>query len=294
LRAADGKITSFDVPGAGPAGTIPTSINARGEITGFYYDAGFLVHGFVRAADGTFTTFDGPLPNSTQPISISENGQITGSYVAPTNGFSFESGFVRARDGTITIFDAPGAGRAFTGTFPQSISPDGVITGGYIGSPILGAPQAGFVRAPDGTITTFNGPAAGIAPSTATSPQSINPSGEITGWYADGNGVQGFVRASDGTITSFDAGPQGTNPTSINPSGEVTGWYADGNGVHGFVRASDGTITSFDVGPHYTFPVSINPRGEIAGWYYDAGFLIHSFLRKPDREGSKQESDDGQ
>src|SRR5690242_18083295 len=46
--------TTFDPPGA--VGTAPESIN-NGVITGNYYD-GSEYHGFMRAADGTITTFD--------------------------------------------------------------------------------------------------------------------------------------------------------------------------------------------------------------------------------------------
>ena len=68
---------------------------------------------------------------------------------------------------------------------------------------------------------------------------SINPSGEITGWYADASRAHahGFLRAADGKITTLDVGSTGTTATSINPSGEVTGWYFDANFlVHSFLR----------------------------------------------------------
>ena len=118
------------------------------------------------------------------------------------------------------------------------------------------------------TITSFDAP-----DSTGTFPQSINPRGEITGYYNDSGGVgHGFVRDQRGTFTSFDVIPFG-----INPAGEITG--SDGAG-HGFVRDQRGTITSFDPpGSIGTSPVSINPRGEITGWYIDSGGLFHGFVR---------------
>lgn len=133
-------------------------------------------------------------------------------------------------------------------------------------------------------IITFDAPG-----SLATVPASINPSGDITGYYVDAsnNTYHGFVRVADGTIMTFDApdaGTHGTFPVSVNPSGEITGYYY-GESVfitHGFLRNSDGTFTSFDVGPNtQTFPASINPGGEITGWYSDAGFP-HGFLRAAD------------
>jgi hypothetical protein len=46
------------VPGAG--GTEPGTINPSGAVSGGYFDPSGLYHGFVRAADGTITTFDIP------------------------------------------------------------------------------------------------------------------------------------------------------------------------------------------------------------------------------------------
>src|SRR5271154_2575905 len=51
-------ILPFDVPGA--QGTQPQAINAGGTVTGYYYDASFVIRGFLRAPDGTFTTFAAP------------------------------------------------------------------------------------------------------------------------------------------------------------------------------------------------------------------------------------------
>jgi len=51
VRALDGTITTFDVPGAetGPfQGTIPLANNPAGAITGYYIDASNVTHGFLR------------------------------------------------------------------------------------------------------------------------------------------------------------------------------------------------------------------------------------------------------
>ncbi len=69
-----------------------------------------------------------------------------------------------------------------------------MITGYYSDSIQL----RGFVRASDGTITTFD-----PLGSTNTIPGGINDWGVITGTYNDGSQQRGFVRASDGTITTL-------------------------------------------------------------------------------------------
>ena len=45
--AADGKIKTFEAPGA-VQGTVGLSINAAGDIAGIYVDASAVFHGFVR------------------------------------------------------------------------------------------------------------------------------------------------------------------------------------------------------------------------------------------------------
>src|SRR6266851_3892017 len=86
--------TTFDVPGA--AGTIPLSINPAGQITGAYFDANFVDHGFLREKDGTIITFDVPDSFDMFPQSINPAGQITGSYLPKVGGIS---GFLRKKDG---------------------------------------------------------------------------------------------------------------------------------------------------------------------------------------------------
>src|SRR5207249_12043628 len=70
------------------------SINQTGAITGSYNDARGVSHGFLRAPDGAFTTFDAPgagtgLGQGTVALSINRNGAITGSYLDATGNHGF-------------------------------------------------------------------------------------------------------------------------------------------------------------------------------------------------------------
>jgi Protein of unknown function (DUF2924) len=56
-QARAATIITFDVPGS--SGTFPAAINPEGVIRGSY-EASFVSHGFVRAHNGTLTTFDPP------------------------------------------------------------------------------------------------------------------------------------------------------------------------------------------------------------------------------------------
>ena len=112
----------------------------------------------------------------------------------------------------------------------------------------------GFVRAPDGEMTTFDVPGAGTGA---------------------GTGVGfGFV--------------QGTLPLGNNLEGVVPGIYVDQNNAsHGFLRSINGKMTTFDVpgagtgANQGTFPCTNNVEGAIAGFYIDAKNVLHGFLRRP-------------
>jgi uncharacterized membrane protein len=127
LRSRDGIFTSFDVPPSiivpAPIRTSATSINAAGAVTGNYAnETDFIRHGFVRAPDATFTTFDVPGAVNTFPNSINPAGTIVGSYDDLNRQ---DHGFVRFSDGTITKFDGPEATR----TILYDINAAGVVTG---------------------------------------------------------------------------------------------------------------------------------------------------------------------
>jgi len=299
---------TFEAPGADTTagsfnGTFAFSINSAGAIAGEYVDASSVSHGFLRARDGTFTTFEAPGAdttagsfNGTFAFSINSAGAIAGEYV---DASSVSHGFLRARDGTFTTFDAPGAGTgAFQGTIASNINPAGTIEGVYIDA--SGADHD-FVRAPDGAITTVDAPGAGTGPGQGTfacTRDCLNPAGTITGPYADASFViHGFVRAPDGAITTFDAPGagtgafQGTFPEGINRAGRIAGEYVDASNVsHGFLRAPDGTFTTFDVSGagtgsgQGTIPNSNNAADAITGYYVDASNVAHGFLRTAPRK----------
>jgi hypothetical protein len=306
LRAPDGTFTIFDNPGAGACsascgtigngqGTRAYAINPSGQIVGFYTDNSARCHGYVRAANGTFTQIDapdagtGPFPQGTfpselTPMGINPAGAIIGFYV---DASSVQHGFVRAPNGIITEFDPTGS--IFTD--PNAIDELGAITGFYFDANFVGH---GFLRAPNGTITSFDAPGADMTPGSGngTFGVGLTPNGKIEGVYVDIKGVlHGFVRSTDGTFTTYDApgagtgAGQGTLPESNNTPGAITGQYIDGNFVnHAFLRDKQGSFSSFDVpgtgtgAGQGTIPVDNNNPGAITGEYIDGGNVIHGFL----------------
>jgi hypothetical protein len=247
------------------------------------------------AREPKFTTINPTDSTYTLPQDINPAGAIVGVYFDPSN---LSHGFLLAPDlTTFTEIDVTGAGTGSNqGTYAGGINPAGTIVGFYIDASNV---YHGFVRALDGAITTFDAPGAcSSGPSCSyegTVPESINPAGEITGYYVDAGVVyHGFVRDPRGRIMTFNArqagtgNGDGTEAYSVNPAGEITGYYIDANNVsHGFLRARDGAITTFDAPDAVTSPYqgtaaySINPGGVITGAYYGESVVVHGFLRTP-------------
>jgi hypothetical protein len=267
-------------------------------IAGHWGDANANSHGFVRAADGTITSFDAPDASTgsgkgTFPESINTAGVIAG--YCNCGG---EHGFVRSASGTITNFEAPGA----SGTLAFSINTDGATAGYYFDASHV---YHGFVRSADGTITSFDAPGAGTNESTVVAQGTfalrINADGVIVGYYVDASdGYHGFVRSADGTITTLNAPGAGTGTSSatgyslgtkalsINDDGVIAGYYIDASEVyHGFMVSASGTITTFNApgagttAATGTFPVSINDNGVIVGYYSDPNDVYHGFQLTP-------------
>lgn len=272
VRKSDGTITAFDVPGA--LETLPVAINSNGSIAGSYVDVSYVFHGFLRAMDGTMTTFDFPGPScqcgstvgmnevgtivgwsytgafirapdgsfmtfdvagiSAFPSSINDFGAITGQY----NDHGCDRGFIRNSGGVVTTFEIPNlpCGFDFGAGFKINNS-------GYIAGSVLNSTQTstiGFLRAPDGTSTTFFAFHADIPGPEFTLVLGLNSLGQIAGngsvqsnvaFLSNGAaklGVKFYFRDSDGSITAFSVpGCQAGWVAGLNDAGLVAGVCAD-------------------------------------------------------------------
>jgi hypothetical protein len=233
VRAKQGSFTTFDAPGSGSVlgpiySSLPPSINPAGAIAGTYRDASGNEHGFLRANSGALTTIDVP-GASTEVLAINPSGVIVGDFCDQTTCFT---GFIRFRNGSITTIDTPGSLACGGASIPTGgINPAGAVAGAT--SDPTCSVGLGFLRTPDGTITTFS-PAAGQNVF-FVQPTAINPAGSITGYFGIPNGA--FLRTPDGAITMINVSASLTFPSAINPAGAIVGIYYDANGVqHGFLR----------------------------------------------------------
>lgn len=95
MRDPNGKITSYDVPGAGKGpfqGTAFVSINPSGTVVGQYIDSNNVYHVFRLRPQGAVTKFDAPNAGTgtgqgTFGYNINPSGEIAGQYGNTGNGF---------------------------------------------------------------------------------------------------------------------------------------------------------------------------------------------------------------
>lgn len=245
-----------------PLNTQATAINDSGVVVGQSVGTAF-----VRTPDGNMTNFAINGANVITPTGINSSGVVTGSY---EDANRVMHGFVRDATGAITTFDAPNAClTSHNGTWPTGINAGGVVTGYYYTSAGQTCLAHGFVRAVDGTITSFDVPNA-----FQTLALGENDKGEIVGeWFGTACDRCAFVRSPEGKITTFKVpGAYNTFAFAINGKGDVTGYYQDGYPQytpHGFIRQRDGQYTTFDHpnvqagGATYSF--AINDNGTVAG-----------------------------
>ena len=215
---------------------------------------------------------------------------------------SFSSAQTAAREARLVEFDAGVSSpdcAPLCGTVAYDNNDLGEIVGSYTGTNIV---PHGFLRLPNGQITLFDAPGAGLGPglNQGTAAIAINDLGEIAGQFQDSNYVfHGFVRYPNGAFTTFDepnAGTQanpsqsffpGTMAFNINLRGTTAGIYIDASNVqHGFIRSPANTFTSVDpTGSVFTFvceETCLNLDGTITGAYADSSGAMHGFVRYAD------------
>lgn len=266
LRYLGGDFVTFDAPGSNDI--TPDSINSNGAVAGSYGDT--RTDGFLRNADGTFTTFTVPgmFPSSSgNPIVINDSGIIAGPYFDAT-----EHGFVRLPSGSVSTIDFPGS----ADTAATGINADGVITGIYLDATFT---PHGFVRENFGEWVSFDVPGNNFGFFNPT--LSINNVGEVVGSYYSGT-THGFLWHAGSTLQTFDvAGAVATLPAGINSSGAVAGSYQDSSFTyHGFVRSPSGAVYTFSApnAANGTYAVGINDSGVVAGYYIDSTYTSHGFV----------------
>ncbi len=206
--------TNIDYPNAD--WTEAAGINQAGDVVGYYgYVADKLMHGFLRTADGKFSTIDRQGRYNTMPFGINSSGTIVGCMhnAGTMHGWMMQNG---------SFVSLSPAYAMYTG-----ISDAGTIVGWSYKAP--------------GSIRSFvlNGTGqVDIAYPGASNTQAygVNAYGDVVGWYGpSGAGGHGFL-LRNGEFTSIDvSGTALTHALGINSVGTIVGYYEDANGYHAFI-----------------------------------------------------------
>jgi len=170
---------------------------------------------------------------------------------------------------TFVSFDPPGSAL----TLATDINTRGEIVGRYMSA----GKTHGFLREPDGTISTIDYPGSGF-----TVAASINDAGAISGWYtlpAAPAVRHGFVLQGS-VFTSLDpAGATFTNALGISESGDVVGRFCTavtcrpvGSGdFHGFLYQDGGFVVLDVPGATETDAFKEQANGAVVGGFMESG-----------------------
>jgi hypothetical protein len=209
LREPNGALTLFDPPAA-VNGSFPSQITPDGVVLGVYYDADFITHGFQRDTSGTFTEITGPGGLTGQfyglvffgaALSMNPGGEIAGTYFEPAGnvfGGDFRV-FLLSKNGQYTTFDGANYPPCCLFSAASGINPAGTVTGTLNDGFNV---YRGFLRTPDGTVSTFDAPGAGTGNFQGTMTIGITPGGVVAGIYLGPNdgGFLGFPYNSHGFL----------------------------------------------------------------------------------------------
>ncbi|MFN7995927.1 MAG: VCBS repeat-containing protein [Bryobacteraceae bacterium] len=201
VTTSTGIYTQFTCPNG--ADTHPAAINNFGTIVGTC-GVPVISQGFIRDASGTFTLISYPGASYTEATGVNDSGQVTGYYAIPSGTTSKLHGFIRDPGGALSSFDVPSA----SDTVPVAVNNAGQITG-YYGSAFTSV----FLRAADGSISTFSAP--GI-------PAALDNAGRVFGNSTPG--IANWVRDVNGSVMPLVITlSHRTVLAAVNDSGAMTG-----------------------------------------------------------------------
>lgn len=265
------SITVIDVPGTHD--TRVYGINDAGDIIGAFcaaVDSRFRCTGgsaFLRTAAGKIL----PLPR-VSAIGINNKGEIVGE-VPDTNGGVRIS--LRSAAGAVTIFNyLPGM---------SAITVRGINDAGQIVGEVSNGLPRGFIRQPDGTVTTFLIP--GNPSLSSPSICCIMSDGTVLGFDLSG---APFLRTAKGAFVLLNV-PRSVYVGGMNNAGTLVGDTTFRSQETLWVRSATGSVTTFDLPQDWEAvgPTGINGAGHIVGTFFSSKEGIagnpraHSFLAVP-------------
>jgi len=229
-------------PPEGAASTVVFGINDKNVITGSYFDANGVEHGFFGPLNGTYTTFDyGGTSTGTEPRGINDTGDIVGFATDPS--FTVGTEFRRTADGTVQAIEKDGS--ALDGIAQGITRKKDTSTGDYV-DPNTGV-RTGYI----GQEGAYQSDVDLGLNATRTSPRGLNKHDTLAGFFVDSGGVtHGFILGKKGIPQVIDADASGTTSLEgINKKELVTGQVTDADGnPHSFLyNNATGEFTTIDV-----------------------------------------------
>lgn len=266
-------LAAFDYPGSGNSTTVE-GINDDGDVTGYFADGRGAIRGFIRFADGTFST---PViePNDTGNVTVATDinnlGQVCGYYHSSDIYYPYR-GFILS-DGIFTEYGPGGSDYYITG-INDSGDYCATLDFHYLVEGLLADADRGMVYFNVGNSAQAN---------------AINLHTGIVGNYGDDqSGMHGYLRGTEFFFTRIHApvdypGASQTFLLGLNDGGRVVvGKYVDSvGGTHGLVFERPDTFTSFDYpGAIETSLNAINNHKIVAGYYANGSGVHHGFIAK--------------
>lgn len=264
--------TTFDYPGMGNS-TTPNHISSRGDCTGTYVDTSGATRGFVRLANGTFST---PLVDPNDDANFTYAGGIDSSRTVSGYYFNAAEGHYHGffwTNGVYTPYDVFNA----TDTFLLDNNDLGDFSGYFLIGPDFQAPFAQVA----GLFTQF-----GFSPAGPIQANGLNGRQQVVGEYVDFFAppiFHGFFYDIPKFVIArpFDfPGSTSTSFKAINDMSVVVGNYLDSSGgEHGLIFRLPDRYASYDFpGASGTSLNGINNSGVVCGQYTDAAGVNHGFI----------------
>jgi len=267
-------VATFDYPGQPQGalfGTYPMGISDDGVVVGDVFMSDFSHHGFVRAADGSFSGLVNE-PNDTAAYYTLLTGVNTASLM--TGYYRNDEGHYSAfllENGVFSEFSIAGA----VSTYIFGLNNAGDLCGHSEAE----SGSTGFVDVA-GTITSFSVP---DPIESGTKAYGINNLGLAAGYYDNIFGQQfGFARKPTGHfVYPIRAGSSKANTVlfGINDRGMIVGQYTDATGEHAALFTPKGRYVAYDYPGSNAQTVfhGINNQGLICGYYSDSAG-VHGFI----------------
>lgn len=188
---------------------------------------------------------------------------------------------------SISTFDvghgAIGVGFSYS-SFSAGINDSGAVVGAYIRPNFGEFPgYSGFLRTPNGVVTSFDAPIGAQAIYEGTNATALNNTGQVVGYGQYQSYRYAFARDVQGGMTIFSGGNEySTSPFGINDGGEIVGVFLDsahaGVEFRSFFRDASGAVTPIsEPGGLQPLVNDINNIGQMVG-----GYGAHGYLRNAD------------